>query len=228
MPKRALSEKRPWLLASLAAAIAYYLLRDNPIPEPFLILLKGAGVGALAIYALLRHAGADSRLLALAMALSALGDMAIELWLEAGGALFFFAHLAAIALYLRHRRAALTPSQKIAAAALLVLTPVIAWLLPADRELAPAIAVYALILGGMACAAWSSAFNRYRVGLGAVLFVVSDLLIFARLGTLAHSGVPDTLIWPIYYLAQLLICTGVIASLRHRAEDQGAGDQTGT
>lgn len=218
MPNRALSEKRPWLLASLAAAIAYYLLRDNPIPEPFLMALKGTGAGFLAVYALLRHAGADGRLLALVMALSALGDMAIELWFEVGGALFFFAHLAAIALYLRHRRESLTASQKLTAGALLLLTPLIAWFLPADRGMAPAIAIYALILGGMACAAWSSSFNRYRVGLGAVLFVASDLLIFARLGPLAASPLPDALIWPLYYLGQLLICTGVVAASHRRHE----------
>ena len=136
MPKRALAERRPWLLASLTAAIAFYLMRTSPLPEPYLLLIKGAAVGSLAVYAVLRHAGADSRLLALALALGALGDMAIELWIETGAALFFLGHLAAIALYLRHRRAAMTPSQKLAAGAFLRLTPLIAWLMPIDRALA--------------------------------------------------------------------------------------------
>ena len=77
-------------------------------------------------------------------------------------------------------------------------------------------AVYALALGGMAAAAWSSSFPRYRVGLGAVLFVVSDLLIFARLGPLESSAIPGLLIWPLYYFGQFLICTGVISTLRGR------------
>ena len=69
----------------------------------------------------------------------------------------------------------------------------------------------------MVCAAWSSSFNRYRVGLGAVLFLASDLLIFARMGPLATSALPVLLVWPLYYFGQLLICTGVIASLRERS-----------
>ncbi|MEN9926917.1 MAG: hypothetical protein RL268_3043, partial [Pseudomonadota bacterium] len=31
MPKRALAEKRPWLLASLLAGISYYFVRDGQI-----------------------------------------------------------------------------------------------------------------------------------------------------------------------------------------------------
>ena len=83
------------------------------------------------------------------------------------------------------------------------------------RSAAPGVAVYALSLGGMAAAAWSSSFPRYRVGLGAVLFVASDLLIFAELGPLNTSSLPGLLIWPLYYVGQLLICTGVISALRN-------------
>ena len=64
--------------------------------------------------------------------------------------------------------------------------------------------------------AWISDFPRYRVGTGALLFVVSDLLIFARLGPLEGSAIPEWLIWPLYYFGQFLICTGVIQSLRHK------------
>ena len=55
MAKRALIEQRPWLLASIAAAVAFYFLRDNPVGEgTWGIALKGASVGLLALYALLR------------------------------------------------------------------------------------------------------------------------------------------------------------------------------
>lgn len=214
MPGRALMEKRPWLLASLACAIMFYLLRDNALPEPALLLLKGAGVGLLAIWALLRHAGYDSRMLALVMVLCALGDMAIEWDLRAGALAFFAGHVAAIALYMRHRREVLTPSQKGAAVALVLLTPLIAWLLSGRTDAA----LYGLALGGMACAAWSSSFPRYRVGTGALLFVASDLLIFARIGPMAHSPLPDLLIWPLYYFGQFLIATGIVGTLRGRAQ----------
>jgi hypothetical protein len=40
--------------------------------------------------------------------------------------------------------------------------------------------------------------------------VASDLLIFARMGPLAGSMVPRLLVMPLYYVGQLLICTGVV------------------
>jgi uncharacterized membrane protein YhhN len=70
----------------------------------------------------------------------------------------------------------------------------------------------------MAAAAWTSSFPRYRVGLGAVLFVASDLLIFARMGPLAASALPGLLVWPLYYFGQVLIATGVVGELRARQD----------
>ena len=216
--KRALSDKRPWLLASLIAGISYYFVRDAAVPGLYLMAWKGAGVALLAGYALARHKGADSRQIALVMGFGALGDVLIELVLEWGAVAFLIGHLIAIALYLRHRRAAPGLSQRAAGLALLLLVPLISFLLPADGAAAPGIALYASGLGAMAATAWTSSFPRCRVGLGAVLFVVSDLLIFARMGPLAQSALPDLLIWPLYYFGQLLICTGVVGELRRRHE----------
>lgn len=215
MPKRALAEKRPWLLASLAAAILFYLLRDQHLAEPLLLLIKGCAVGLLAIWALLRHAGCDSRMLAMVMGLSALGDMAIEWDLQAGALCFLAAHLAAIALYLRHRRDRTSFSQKAASIALLLIVPAMVWLL---SHQAGAL-VYGLGLGAMAATAWSSSFPRYRVGTGALLYVASDLLIFARMGSLAGDAFANELIWPLYYCGQFLIASGVIGTLRGRAQE---------
>ena len=67
-----------------------------------------------------------------------------------------------------------------------------------------------------AASAWASAFPRYRVGAGAVLFLVSDLLLFAELGPLQGSIVPQIMVWPLYYLGQFLIATGIAQTLRKR------------
>jgi hypothetical protein len=211
-----LYEKRPLLLASIAAAVAYFFLRDADFPELFAVAIKGAAVALLAAYAWLRHSAPDARLITWVLGFGALGDVAVEYSQEIGGLLFFAGHVMAIALYLRHRRAVLTPTQKAAAAFLLILTPIIAWFLPADRAEASQTALYALALGGMAAAAWASDFPRYRVGAGALLFVFSDLLIFAGMGPLANSDIPHWLIWPAYYCGQFLICVGVVQSLRKR------------
>jgi uncharacterized membrane protein YhhN len=216
MPRRALYEKRPLLLASIAAAAAFFYLRDADIPEMAAIAVKGSAVGLLAVYAFLRHSSPDARLLTWVFGLCACGDVMIEYDFQIGGLLFFAAHVFAITLYLRHRRENLTPSQKATAAALLLLTPVIAYTLPADRSTALSTGLYGLALGGMAASAWASSFPRYRVGAGAVLFLASDLLILAAMGPLAESEIPHVFIWPTYYLGQFLICTGVMQTLRKR------------
>jgi len=218
MPRRALAEKRPLLLASIVAALAFYYLRWGPWPELYLIPIKGAAVGLLAVYLWQRHSGPDSRLLAWAFGAAALGDMALEIETDRliGGLLFFAYHVMAMGVYLRNRRPQLAPSQKAAAAAMLLLTPAIAWLLPADRGQAANVALYALALGAMAASAWASVFPRYRVGAGAALFLLSDLLLFAEMGPLRGHIVPQILVWPVYYLGQLLIATGVAQALRKR------------
>lgn len=210
MAKRALVDNRPWLLISLVAAIAFYFLRDTALGGFYLALIKGASCAALATYALRRSRTREGVLIGAVMGISAIADMAIEFSFTAGGALFFLAHVVAITLYLRHPRPRPTPSQKMAGAALLLATPVIAFLLAQDWM----VALYAVSLGGMAACAWLSLFPRYRVGAGAVLFVASDLLIFSRMGPLDLGELPHYAIWPLYYFGQFLICTGVIQTLR--------------
>jgi uncharacterized membrane protein YhhN len=215
MAKQALIEQRPWLLASIVAATAYFFLNDNPIGEgTWGILLKGAGVALLALYALLRvphdRRGIDGALLVLALALAALGDMTIELYFTAGGALFAAAHCVAVALYLRNLHPRPSPVQKLTGVGLLIGTPLVSFLLSGQAQ----IALYAGFLGAMAAAAWMSHYPRYRVGTGAVLFVVSDWLIFSRMGAYDLAPLPDLLIWPLYYAGQMMIATGIVQCLR--------------
>lgn len=211
MPKRALAEKRPYLSASIAAAIAYYFLRDGPTGEIFLALIKGAGVALLAVYAWHRSHSRDVHLIAAVLAVAALGDIVLQFYMIEGGVVFGVSHLIALGLYLQphNRRSHLALSQKATAAALLLLTPVTAYFLTNSWL----VVLYALTLGAMAATAWLSRFSRYHVGLGAVLFVASDLLTFADMGG-ALTGAAYLLIWPTYYIGQFLICTGVVQTLR--------------
>lgn len=215
MAKQALIEQRPWLLASITAAVAYYFLRDNPVGEgTWGLLAKGASVGLLVIYVLLRvpqgKHRADGFLLAGALAMAAAGDVGIELDLGVGAALFAAAHVVAVVLYLRNRHQRPSPTQKLSGAALLIGTPLVSFLLSGQAL----VAVYAAFLGTMASAAWMSHYPRYRVGTGAVLFVVSDWLIFAQMGPHDFAPLPDLFIWPLYYAGQLMIATGIVQCLR--------------
>lgn len=215
MAKQALIEQRPWLLASIAAAVLYYFLRDNPVGEgTWGLAAKGASVGLLAAYAVARvpqgKHRADGWLLVVALALAAAGDVAIELDFVTGGALFAAAHVFAVALYWRNRHQRPSPVQKLIGASLLIATPVISYILSGDAQ----IALYGAFLGAMAAAAWMSHYPRYRVGTGAVLFVVSDWLIFSRMGPFDLAPLPDLLIWPLYYAGQLMIATGIVQCMR--------------
>jgi uncharacterized membrane protein YhhN len=153
-------------------------------------------------------------LITAALALGALGDVLLETSGLTVGALAFLAgHLVAVGLYLTHRRAGSGTADWAVAALILIATPVVAWWLPTDRSAAPGIALYATGLGAMAASAWLSRFPRSSVALGALLFVVSDLLIFARIGPLSTSPIPNLLIWPTYFGGQALIAWGVVAAL---------------
>lgn len=215
MPNRALVEHRPWLVAAIFGAIAYFFLRSGEVDELPIIFLKGSGVAFLAVYAWQRSSLAAGKLLALVMALSALGDMAIEFDIAWGGTAFFASHVAAMALYLKNLRHESTSSQKALAVVLLLVTPLVSWLLTSDVT----VAMYGLALGGMAACAWMSRFSRYRVGLGAVLFVISDWLIFANVGEIGAESLTSILIWPVYFTGQFLIATGVVQTLRNELPD---------
>ena len=210
MAKAALIERRPWLLASLIASLAFYFYGDAALEGIPKMVMKASAVTLLAVYAWLRHDSGDAKILALAMLFGAAGDAGVEIDLTIGGTLFFAEHVALIAIFLKHVRKSMTGSQKALAVMLLLGTPLISYLITMEFG----IALYALALGGMAASAWASRFSRYHVGIGAVLFVVSDLLIFAELGPLADSAIPSLLIWPLYYTGQFLICTGIIQTMR--------------
>lgn len=219
MSRHALVERRPWLLGGLVAAIAYVALRDEAVGGLYLIGWKGAATAFLAIYALLRHVGLEGRLLAGALAVTAGADIMLELYPAIAVMLFFAAHVLLLGLFLRNLRPDPTPSQKAAAAAFLLLTPLIAWLLVAGREDAWTMTSYAFILGGMAGAGWMSRFSRYQAGIGVVLLATGKLLEIAGLGMLRESAMPALLAWPLSYAGLFMICTGVIRTLRrdHRA-----------
>ena len=216
MTKRALIDHRPYLLLSLLFAISYYFAMDGKVGGTWMALWKGASVACLAAYAVHRGRGGARLLIASVMGLGALGDIALEFSFSVGGLIFALSHLVAIYLFLTHLRHPTSASQKMAGLALVIFTPAIAALLtyPLDNWLIATL--YALLLGAMAGSAWISAFPRYRVGVGAVLFVASDLVLFAQESSHVSSELASWMVWPLYYSGQFLIVTGVVQALRQR------------
>ncbi|MBK8374417.1 lysoplasmalogenase family protein [Sphingorhabdus sp.] len=211
-----LAHKRPWLFASLLFGLTYPLSWQLALPEFAAIVWKMAGVGLLTFYALRKHHTGEFLLLAGVMAFWALGDGLLELDMIWGAIAFAIGHVIAIVLFLRHRRVKPTRSQMLLAMAVFVLAPDIAYFLPGDSTGGMQAAVYTLFVAGMAGCAWNSNFPRYRVGLGAMAFVASDLLIFARFGPLAEANWVSIAIWYLYYGGVLAIATGVVTTLVKR------------
>jgi uncharacterized membrane protein YhhN len=198
-------------LAAVIAGAAYYATHWITLGPAAHVAVKGAGVGLLALWAALQARDTDGWLIAAALGLGALGDVLLETHGWTVGAIAFLAgHLTAATLYLRNRRG---PGWQAGVIALAVVAA--AWAMPADRAAAPGIALYAAGLGAMFGTAAISRFPQTIVGLGAALFVLSDLLIFARMGPMAGSPLPELLIWPTYFAGQALIAWGVARSLAH-------------
>lgn len=206
---------RALTIASVAAGLSYLPAQGLGLPHGAEIVWKGLCVGLLAIAAAVSAKGRDGWLLAAVLAFGALGDVLLEAAGLTVGALAFIAgHIAALALYLGNRRTALSGSQ-VALAVLVVPAAVwIAWALPADRAAAGGVALYTGFVAAMAAAAWISRFPRYRAGIGAMMFLASDLLIFARMGPLADVAAAGWSVWLLYYFGQLLIRLGVSETLR--------------
>ena len=206
--------ERAVLLAAIIGGVSFVLSWGQGLPAWVELAWKGSGVGLLAVYAALKARSLDGWLLVAVMALGATGDVLLgAISLIVGAVAFLAGHLVAIGLYLRNRRPALSPSQLALAIVLVPATVAIAWMLPADRASAAGIAVYAFGLAVMAACAWMSRFPRLWTGLGAVMFVVSDLLIFARLGPLPDNFETGLAVWGLYFAGQLMICLGVSGRL---------------
>ena len=203
-----LAHKRPWLLASLAFGFSYPAISFFPVEGIYAIIWKMLPLALLVPYALRKHHSGEFLVIAIILALCSLGDGLVELSLEAGGTAFGISHLVAIWFYSRHRREQTAFSQKLLALTVLIAAPLIAYFLAGNLA-----AGYTLMLSLMAAMAWTSSFPRYRVGIGAMLFVISDLLIFTREGQWVSSPLINPAIWYLYYIGMVMIATGLVQTL---------------
>jgi len=215
------------LAASVICGVSYMASWNLGLSPVAGMVWKGSGVALLAVWAALSARNRAGWEITAIMGFGALGDVLLEAMGMIPGALaFLVGHRFAIGLYQRYRRPRLTRSQIALAIVLIPTVTLAAFLLPAARSSAPGIAVYALVLSLMAATAWTSRFPRYQVGLGALMFVVSDLLIFARSGPLQGAAWVGFGVWILYYFGQVLICRGVVNTLPVlEAEDEARAQE---
>jgi uncharacterized membrane protein YhhN len=197
------------LVCALIAGGTYLFGMDADIPDSTMLIWKGLGVWLLAVYAGLCARSNDGWIIALVMAMGALGDVLVERNLAVGSAAFIVGHIAATYLYLSNRRPVLTQSQRWLAIVTVPAVMLISWSLTADAG----VTFYSLFLSVMAASAWISRFPRYQTGIGAMLVVVSDLLIFAQMGPMADADWISTAIWALYFAGQVMIVLGVTRTL---------------
>lgn len=200
---------RGLLVLSLFFGLSYPLVWGLGWPEGVTAAWKGAGVGLLALLAASEARNPDGWLLAALLGFGALGDVLLLGSMTAGAIAFMIGHVLAIALFWRNRRERLSVSQRALALLVIPASVLIAWSLPADRGQAPGVAFYALFVAAMAAAAWTSRFPRYVTGMGAMMFLASDLVIFALMGPLQGADWAEVTKWLVYYSGQLLIMLGV-------------------
>lgn len=219
MVKRALIERRPWLLLSIVAAVIWWLAIDGTqTPGFYQLVLKGVPVGLLAIYAWQRSLGSDGTLITLVMLVAAIGDCLITLEYSWGGMAHAVSQLVAIVLYWRNHRDHVKAVVMVAGLSAVVVAPVLAWFLMVGETGQEAVAASAALLALTTAMAWLSRFPRQRVGLGALLYLLSELLLIAVRARLLDGGAigqsVQELVWPLYYIGQLLVVTGVVTTLR--------------
>lgn len=207
-----------WLLA-LAGGISFFVAVYLRLDGPAIWAWKTSGVGLLAVWAAANARDRNGWLIAAVLAFGALGDYLLDAkGLIVGAAAFAVGHIIAIILYLTSRRAQMTSSQRLLGWLTMPATLVIVWAM-----LSPAAgwwhaAVYSLFVAAMAAAAWTSRFPRYRTGIGAMMFLASDLFIFAGEGGVLSKDVTMWLVWPLYFAGQALIAWGVVSMLSKEAK----------
>lgn len=212
-----LAHKRPFLFLSLIVAITYPVSFYINMPDLVMIAWKMAAVGCLALYALRNHHHGNFLILAAILSFYALGDGLIEFDIIWGAVSFSMGHVIAIYLFSRYRRPRLSPSQKTLALIIPILVPSIAYITattPTDSGFNAAL--YSFLLSLMAAMAWSSAFPRYRTGLGAILFIISDLLLFSRFKIGDNNIILNLSVWYSYYFGVFLMTTGIVQTIRKK------------
>jgi uncharacterized membrane protein YhhN len=198
---------------SIACGLAY-LITERWQPYPASVIVKGLSVGSLAVLAF----SLGSPILGLALALSSLGDVLLDLDPERlfvyGLGSFLVAHLVYITAFVRARRRpmALGAAQWLPAALVLAYSVGISsWLLPSLGSLIIPVAIYMCAITAMVLSAILARCSSAWVAAGAILFLISDSLLAVNK---FKTPVPyrDFLVWTTYYVGQYGIAIGFLGA----------------
>lgn len=203
-------------LAALVAGISYMVPVLAHWEGPLITAWKGAGVGLLALWAGFNARDGDGLTFVAMFFFYALGDVLLEvLGLEKGAVAFVIGHIIAIGFYLQNRRINPSTSQLLLAYFVSPISMLIVCLVLLPNPGWWHAALYTLFVAMMAATAWASCL-RYRTGIGAMMFLVSDLAIFAREGGAITPTMGSALVWPFYFIGLALVAWGVVYAPKRR------------
>jgi uncharacterized membrane protein YhhN len=189
-----------------------YLVTQPWQPYPCSFIVKGFSIGPLALLAFI----AGAPMLGVALALSTLGDILLDLDPERlfvfGLGSFLVAHLVYIFVFVRYRRRPTVLGAAPRLAALFVLLYSVAvstWLLPSLGALMFPVGIYMCAITAMVVSAILARFSNPWVAIGAILFLISDSLLAVNK---FKTPIPyrDFLVWSTYYVGQFAITIGFL------------------
>jgi len=200
-------------LLSIVCGVVYLVTQPwQPYPGSFIV--KGLSVGSLALLAF----AVGSPMLGLALALSTVGDVLLDLDPDRlfvfGLGSFLVAHLVYISVFVRNRSRTIPLGAPRLLAALLVLLYSIAVssaLLPTLGNLVVPVAIYMCAITAMVLSAILARFPNPWVAVGAILFLISDSLLAVNK---FKTPIPyrDFLVWSTYYAGQYGIAIGFLGA----------------
>lgn len=202
-----------WLAEIARSGIAFDQLGDWPLW--LTASWRGVCVAGLALLVLLRTQGVTRVCLGGSLALIALADILLSTkGLMSGGSVYALAHGVAIAGYILLRDHRAGAPVRLIAVAVPVLAVLGVALAVSAASMHPVHLLYPAISGSMAACALTSRFNLLKTGLGATLFVISDVLFFWDFGFYEGSRALGWLLWPAYFGGLALIAAGAIEGPR--------------
>lgn len=196
-----------WIGSLARSGVAFAELAS--IPKPLIVATKGLFSALLAMSVFAARKASASNIVGAALAISAVGDvLLVTIGSAAGGLAFAVAHLAAGYAYAKSLRDNNSAARWLFAIAVPLVALVSSYLALRDTDQIILMSLFPLISATMAALAILSRFPLWLSGLGAAIFVASDVLFLADLGILRRSGEWGFLTWASYAVGYAMVARG--------------------
>jgi YhhN family len=196
-----------WIGSLARSGVAFADLAS--LPKPLIVATKGLFSALLAMSVFAARKGSASQMVGAALAISAVVDMLlVTIGSAAGGLAFAVAHLFAGYAYAKNQRDHNTAILWMFATAVPLIAVVSSYLALRGSDQNILMSLFPLISASMAALAILSRFPLWLSGLGAAIFVASDVLFLADLGVLRHSGEWGYLTWASYAVGYAMVARG--------------------